>query len=204
MTDPEAIPDWGHCQEFAHTQDTADHLAPFRDQFHLPKQKDGRECIYFCGNSLGLQPKGVRAALDVELQDWATLGVDAHFHGRYPWIPYHELVRETLAELVGAQNDEVVAMNSLTVNLHLMLVSFYRPTPTRNKILIEQHAFPSDRYAVESQIRLHGLDPKACLIELAPQAGSDCLSSERITQLIEAQGEGIALILLPGVQYYTG
>ncbi|MGH8643005.1 MAG: kynureninase [Gammaproteobacteria bacterium] len=204
MTDLEAIPDWDNCQEFARAQDAADHVTSFRDQFHIPKHKDGHECIYFCGNSLGLQPKGVRAAIDVELEDWARLGVDAHFHGRFPWMPYHELVREPLAEFVGAQPPEVVAMNSLTVNLHLMLVSFYRPTPTRNKILIEKHAFPSDRYAVESQIRLHGFDPKACLMELAPQVGSECLSSEQITQLIEAQGESIALILLPGVQYYTG
>lgn len=204
MMDLEAIPDWDHCQEFARAQDAADHLASFRDQFHIPKQKDGHEHIYFCGNSLGLQPKGVYAAIDVELEDWARLGVDAHFHGRFPWMPYHEFVREPLADLVGAQAPEVVAMNSLTVNLHLMLISFYRPTRARNKILIEKHAFPSDRYAVESQIRLHGLDPKACLMELAPQQGSDCLSNEQIAQFIAAQGETIALILLPGVQYYTG
>ncbi len=204
MTDLEAIPDWDHCQELARALDAADQLASFRDQFHIPQHTDGHECIYFCGNSLGLQAKGVRAALEIELEHWARLGVGAHFNGRIPWMPYHELVREPLAELVGAQAPEVVAMSSLTVNLHLMLVSFYRPTPTRNKILIEKHAFPSDRYAVESQIRFHGFDPETCLLELAPGVGLDCLSSEQITQFIEAQGESIALILLPGVQYYTG
>lgn len=204
MTDLEAIPDWDHCQKFARALDAADRLASFRDQFYIPKHKDGHECIYFCGNSLGLQAKGVRAAIEIELEDWARLGVGAHFNARIPWMPYHELVREPLAELVGAQAPEVVAMSSLTVNLHLMLVSFYRPTPTRNKILIEKHAFPSDRYAVESQIRFHGFEPETCLLELAPRVGLDCLSSEQITQFIEAQGESIALILFPGVQYYTG
>src|SRR6187399_1226242 len=149
----------------ASARDAADSLASFRGEFLIPPHGDGEQ-VYLCGNSLGLQPRATRQALIDELDDWAGLGVEAHFHGKHPWMPYHAEVREHLAEVVGAQPAEVVAMNSLTVNLHLMMVSFYRPTSERPAILIERNAFPSDRYAVESQVRHHGHDPATALIEL--------------------------------------
>src|SRR5579859_5695824 len=150
----------------AERYDAADALAPFRAEFLIPPHGDGAQ-TYLCGNSLGLQPRATRQALLDELDDWHRLGVEAHFHGRHPWMPYHEFVRDNLADVVGAQPEEVVAMNSLTANLHLMLVSFYRPTAERPAILIEKNPYPSDRYAVESQIRFHGFDPADALIELA-------------------------------------
>ena len=160
--------------------------------------------LYFCGNSLGLQPRGVRAALMQELDDWAALGVEAHFRGRTPWMPYHESVRDGLAELVGALPSEVVAMNSLTANLHLLMVSFYRPTRERPAILIEAGAFPSDRYAVESQIRSHGFDPAHDLIELEPDCADGTTSLAAIERVLAEHGQRIALVLWPGVQYRTG
>ena len=147
--------------------DANDELAAFRAEFHVP-QHDGRDQAYFCGNSLGLQPKATRQAVIDELDDWARLGVEGHFRGRHPWMPYHEFVRAGLAHVAGAMPAEVVAMNTLTANLHLMMVSFYRPTRERPAILIEQGAFPSDRYAVESQIRFHGFDPAEALVEVEP------------------------------------
>ncbi|MEO6171934.1 MAG: kynureninase, partial [Arenimonas sp.] len=142
-------------EAYASQQDSQDALRDFREQFFIP-QHDGKNQAYFCGNSLGLQPKSLPAALKEELDNWATNGVEGHFHGKHPWMPYHEFVRDSLALLVGAMPSEVVAMNSLSVNLHLMMVSFYRPTKERSAILIEAGAFPSDRYAVESQVRFHG------------------------------------------------
>jgi kynureninase len=153
---------------------------------------------------LGLQPRATRQALLDELDDWARLAVEAHFRGRHPWMPYHNEVRAHLAELVGAQPAEVVAMNSLTVNLHLMMASFYRPTQERNAILIEKSAFPSDRYAVESQVRFHGYDPAASLIELAGDEPNGCISPAAIERALDADGARIALVLLPGLQYLTG
>ena len=190
-------------EDEARALDEADPLRALREEFHLPRHGDGEQ-LYFCGNSLGLQPRGVRAALLQELDDWAALGVEAHFRGRTPWMPYHESVRDGLAELVGAQPSEVVAMNSLTANLHLLMVSFYRPTAERPAILIEAGAFPSDRYAVESQIRFHGFDPARDLIELAPDGEDGTTSMQAIEHALAEHGRRIALVLWPGVQYRTG
>ncbi len=183
--------------------DAADPLAAFRGDFLIPPH-DGREQVYLCGNSLGLQPRATRQALIDELDDWRDLAVEAHFRGKHPWMPYHNEVRAHLAELVGAQPGEVVAMNSLTANLHLMMVSFYRPTKERPAILIEKSAFPSDRYAVESQVRLHGFDPADALIELAPDEPNGTISAAAIARALDEHGSRIALVLLPGVQYLTG
>ena len=191
-------------KHFAAEMDTRDPLAHFRPRFHIPKNASGEECVYLCGHSLGLQPKMARSYLEQELEDWARLGVEGHFHGRNPWMPYHRLLTEQTAELVGAKPGEVVVMNSLTVNLHLMMVSFYRPTMQRHKILIEHGAFPSDQYAVKSQIRFHGFDPASALIELTPRGDEICIREEDIEKLIEREGNSIALILLGGVNYATG
>lgn len=181
---------------FASSMDAADPLAGYRKKFHIPKTKNEEDCIYFCGNSLGLQPITVEAALKQELEGWKNLGVEAHFRGKHPWKDYHELLTQSLAHVMGAKPIEVVAMNSLTVNLHFLMVSFYRPTKARYKILIEARAFPSDQYAVTSQILFHGFDPKTALIELK--------QGEDIEALLEREGENIALIMLGGVNYYTG
>jgi kynureninase len=183
--------------------DAADPLRSFRDEFHIPKHGE-HDQLYFCGNSLGLQPKAVRAALMDELDDWAKLGVEAHFLGKNPWMPYHNFVRETLAGCVGALPSEVVAMNSLTVNLHLLMVSFYRPTAERPAILIEAGAFPSDRYAVESQIRFHGFDPATDLIEIEGDEPNGTISMALLERTLAEHGQRIALVLWPGVQYRTG
>lgn len=183
--------------------DAADPLAAFRDEFHIP-QHEHCDSTYLCGNSLGLQPKATRQALIDELDDWALLGVEGHFRGRHPWMPYHELLRDGLAHVAGAEPGEVVAMNSLTANLHLMMVGFYRPTRERPAILIEHGAFPSDRYAVESQIRFHGFDPAECLIEVAPDADSGTISMATIARAIALNRDRLALVLWPGVQYRSG
>ena len=188
----------------ARTLDAHDALAHFRDEFHVPKHCDGSDSIYLCGNSLGLQPKGVRAAIEQELADWERLGVEGHFHGKNPWYSYHEPLLAPAAQVVGAKPSEVALMNSLTTNLHLLMVSFYRPSGARRKILIEGSAFPSDRYAVASQARFHGLDPDEAVIELQPRPGEDCLRQEDIEALLEREGDQIALVLFGGVNYYTG
>ncbi len=157
-----------------------------------------------CGHSLGLQPRTAGSYIEQELQDWAQFGVEGHFHARNPWIPYHRSLTKQTATLVGASPNEVVVMNSLTVNLHLMMLSFYRPTAQRHKILVERGAFPSDQYAVKSQIRFHGLDPATSLLELTPREGESCLRDDDIESLIEREGNSIALILLGGVNYATG
>jgi kynureninase len=197
------MPEFAADETFALARDAADPLASFRDQFQIPPHGSGEQ-IYLCGNSLGLQPRATRAALIDELDAWAQLGVEAHFHGKHPWMPYHNEVREHLAELVGAQPSEVVAMNSLTANLHLMMASFYRPTRERNAIVIEKNPFPSDRYAVESQIRFHGYDPATALIELDGDEPSGCISNAAIERVLDEHGARTALVLLPGVQYRTG
>ena len=183
--------------------DAADPLRGFRDEFLIPPHGDG-ETLYLCGNSLGLQPRATRTVLAEELDQWASLAVEGHFRGRFPWMDYHEFVREQLAEVVGALPSEVVAMNSLTANLHLLMVSFYRPTAERPAILIEAGAFPSDRYAVESQIRFHGFDPATDLIEIEPDAPEGTISAAAIERVLTEHGHRIALVLWPGVQYRTG
>ena len=189
---------------FAKQMDEQDPLSAIRNEYHIPKQSNGEDEIYLCGNSLGLQPKRTEQYLSYELSQWQKLGVKGHFSGDYPWMPYHEFLTEGFAELVGAKNSEVVAMNSLTANLHFMMVSFYRPTQKRHKILIEDHAFPSDHYAVESQIKFHGFDPEQSMLLIKPREGESTFRTEDILKVIEEQGDSIALILLPGVQYYTG
>jgi kynureninase len=191
-------------EAFAVEMDRRDPLAHFRERFHVPKTKDGTDCIYLCGHSLGLQPKTAASFIDQELHDWADLGVEGHFHATNPWMPYHRRFTQQTAALAGAEPIEVVVMNSLTVNLHLMMASFYRPTAQRHKILVERGAFPSDQYAVQSQIRFHGLDPASSLLELRPRDGESCLRNEDIDSLIEREGDAIALILLGGVNYATG
>lgn len=190
--------------DFARQLDQADPLAAYRDRFHLPVQANGEPYLYFTGNSLGCQPKAVRPYLEQELLDWEKLGVEGHFHARSPWMPYHEFLTEAMARVVGAKPEEVVVMNSLTVNLHLMMVSFYRPTAQRYRILIEADAFPSDIYAVKSQLHFHGHDPAHGLVALKPRPGEHTLRTEDIRQAIEEQGEQLALVLLGGVNYYTG
>jgi kynureninase len=186
----------------ARALDAADELGEFRDRFSLPK--DGRRTLtYLCGHSLGLMPRTARAMVEGELTRWAERGVEGHFGAR-GWLDYHAQFAAPLAALTGAKADEVVAMNTLTVNLHLMLVSFFRPTKRRYRILIEHDAFPSDRYAVQSQLRFHGLDPRDALLELGSRRGSFELDVERLETLLEREGERIALILLPGVQYLSG
>ena len=181
-----------------------DDFPGYRDRFHLPVQPDGTPYLYLCGNSLGLQPKSTRNALDQELTDWANYGVEGHFHAKNPWMPYHELLTEQMARVVGAKPIETVVMNTLSVNLHLMMVSFYRPTPQRYKILIEYDAFPSDKYAVASQLKFHGYDPAEGLIELHARDGEECLRMDDIRQIIEEQGDEIALVLIGNPNYYTG
>ncbi len=195
--------DVADANQLASKLDAADGLAGFRGEFQIPGHEDGEQ-RYFCGNSLGLQPRAVRAALLDELDDWARLGVEAHFLGRHPWMPYHGFVRDSLADCVGALPTEVVAMNSLSVNLHLMMVSFYRPSETRHAILIEAGAFPSDRYAVESQIRFHGYDPSHSLIELEADEPDGTISMQAIERVLAERGTEIALVLWPGVQYRSG
>lgn len=189
---------------FAEQMTAQDPLAKYRDQFLFPKAPDGSDVIYFCGHSLGLQPKRAREYVEQELQDWAALGVEGHFRGRNPWMKYHRQLTEHTARLVGAKPGEVVVMNSLTVNLHLMMVSFYRPTAQRYKIIVEAGAFPSDQYAVKSQLAYHGLDTATSLIELTPRPGEAILREEDIFALIEREGPSVALVLLGGVNYSTG
>ncbi len=190
-------------EDFAIAMDARDPLKEYRDLFFIPKFK-GADCVYLSGHSLGLQPKSAGAYIQEGLKDWAELGVEGHFHAKHPWMPYHRLLREQTADLVGAKPEEVVVMNSLTVNLHLMMVSFYRPTASRHKILVERGAFPSDQYAVKSQIRFHGFDPASSLIELGPERGESYLHDEQIESFIERSGDEIALILFGGVNYATG
>lgn len=190
--------------DFARVMDERDPLADFRQRFSFPRTGKGEDCIYLAGHSLGLQPKSARAYVEQELEDWARLGVEGHLQARNPWIPYHRLLADQTATLVGTEPGEVVAMNSLTVNLHLMMVSFYRPTNARHKILVERGAFPSDRYAVESQIRFHGYAPESSLIELTPRPGESCMRDEDVESLIDREGDSIALILIGAVNYATG
>jgi kynureninase len=188
---------------FAKQLDQQDILAKFRNEFYIP-QKDGKSMVYLCGNSLGLQPKGAKAAIEQELKDWAELGVEGHFAGKNPWMYYHHFLTENAAKVVGAKPSEVVVMNNLTANLHLMMVSFYRPTPTRFKIMMEGTAFPSDMYAMESQARFHGLNPDDAIIELKPREGEYTLRTEDIIAQINEHKYELAIVMMGGVNYYTG
>ena len=184
--------------------DATDPLAAFRQEFHLPAGPNGQPCAYFCGNSLGLMPKAARAAAEQEFDSWERLGVEGHFQAPSFWMHYHDTLTEASARLVGALPLEVVVMNNLTVNLHLLLVSFYRPTATRYKILMEGGAFPSDQYAIESQARMHGLDPAEAIVELVPRPGEYTLRTEDIEAKITELGNSLATVLIGGVNYYTG
>jgi kynureninase len=188
---------------FAASQDKTDTLFPFRERFLFP-QHEGEDVIYFCGNSLGLQPKSVGYLMDKELSDWAKYGVEGHFRAANPWFSYHHIFEERLAEIVGGEKDEVVAMNTLTVNLHLLMMSFYRPAAKRYKILMEAGAFPSDQYAVETQVRMHGYDPMDAIIEIKPKEGANLIEEDDIIAAINADGDSIALVMIGGVNYYTG
>jgi kynureninase len=191
-------------ESFARELDASDPLSRCRDLFHIPRRPDGRPALYFCGHSLGLQPKAVRPLLEEELDDWARLGVDGHFKEQNPWYSYHESLGEAGARLVGARPGEVVWMNSLTINLHLMMATFYRPTTERFKILVDQPLFPSDHYAINSQIRYRGLDPADALAIAQPRQGEHTLRTEDIQEILEEQGQQIALVLLNGVNFFTG
>ena len=190
--------------EYALNRDQMDALRPYREAFHIPKDNKGNDWLYFTGNSLGLQPKSTKSIVEQELRDWANLGVEGHFQAKNPWIPYHEYLTQSMAKIMGAKPIEVVVMNTLTANLHFLMASFYSPTKKRPKILIESDAFPSDRYAVQTQLEFHGYDPKDCLIEWSPRAGETLLHIEDLESLLEKQGAEIALLLIGGVNYYTG
>ncbi len=191
-------------EAFAHRLDAEDPLRSYRDRFYIPGDAQRGPVIYFCGNSLGLQPKGVRESIDQELKDWAELAVEGHFEAKTPWYSYHEAFRESGARLVGAKPGEVVMMNSLTVNLHLMMVSFYQPTAERYKILIDGPTFPSDTYAVKTQVVHHGYDPADALIVAQPRAGEHTLRSEDFEAILDREGERIALVMFAGVNFFTG
>ncbi len=191
-------------EDYARAQDAQDALRHLRAEFYFPEGENGEEQLYFCGNSLGLQPKGVEKILLEEVADWRKWAVEGHLRARRAWKSYHEQFAAPLARIVGAKESEVVAMGSLTANLHLLMVSFYRPTQRRRKIIIERGAFPSDKYAVDAQLRFHGFDAGADLVQLTPRAGEDCLRTEDILQTIQEQAEETALLMLSGVNYYTG
>jgi kynureninase len=189
--------------ELATGLDEQDILGRFRERFFIP-QHNGKDCIYLTGNSLGLQPKTVKEYVNQELEDWAKLGVEGHFHAKNPWMPYHEIFPKQLSKIIGSLPHEVVVMNSLTVNLHLLMVSFYRPTKERYKIICEAKAFPSDQYAFESQVRYHGFDPDEAIIEVAPREGEYTLQTKDIVTAIQQHDESVAVVLFGGVNYYTG
>ncbi|HWM25858.1 MAG TPA: kynureninase [Chthoniobacterales bacterium] len=191
-------------EEFALQLDAEDALRHFREKFHLPLGADGKPLIYLAGNSLGLMPKSARKIVEQELDDWARLAVDAHLKAATPWYSYHETVREPAARLVGAQANEVICMNSLTVNLHLMMATFYRPAKSRFKILMEEPAFPSDTYAVKTQIAHHGFDPKEALVLARPREGEFTVRQDDIEAVLEKRGDEIALVLFAGVNFFTG
>ncbi len=189
--------------EYAQSLDAKDSLKSFREEFYIPKHK-GEDTLYFTGNSLGLQPKETAKYINEELELWKNRGVEGHFEGERPWFHYHKFAKESLAKIVGAKPEEVVPMNSLTTNLHLLMVSFYRPTKTRFKIITEAGAFPSDQYALESQVKFHGFTPEEAIIEIAPREGETTIRTEDIIASIVANGPELALVMFSGVQYFTG
>lgn len=188
---------------FAKELDKQDPLKDFRDRFFIPRH-NGQDCVYFTGNSLGLQPKMTLRYLQQELDDWATMGVEGHFMAKNPWMPYHEIFPKQLSKIIGSKENEVVVMNSLTVNLHLLMVSFYKPTKERYKIICEAKAFPSDQYAFETQVKYHGYDPEAAIVEVNPRKSEHAISNDDVISAIKHHGNSVALILLGGVNYYTG
>jgi kynureninase len=188
---------------FAQEQDDMDTLYAFRERFCFP-QHNGKDVLYFCGNSLGLQPKSAKYLFEKELQDWAKWGVEGHFNAKNPWFGYQNAFAAPLAKIVGAKEQEVCAMNTLTVNLHLLMISFYRPKGSRYKIIMEAGAFPSDQYAMETQVKMHGYDPEDAIIELSPREGDHCLHEEDILKAIETAGDSLACVMIGGVNYYTG
>ena len=190
--------------DYAKQLDQEDPISYLRNQFHIPRDKHGKEWLYFTGNSLGLQPKITSKYIEQELDDWANFGVEGHFEAKNPWLSYHELLTDTMAKVVGAKPIEVVVMNTLTTNLHLLMVSFYQPSKTKYKIIIEGDAFPSDRYAVQSQLSFHGFDPEEALIEWKPKEGKQLLELEDLKSILDSQGDEVALLLIGGVNYYTG
>ncbi|QJX46935.1 kynureninase [Hymenobacter taeanensis] len=190
--------------DFARQLDAQDPLHEFRQQFHIPPGPNGQECLYFCGNSLGLQPRTARAAAEQQFTNWQNLAVEGHFRGDSPWMNFHESLAGPSARIVGAKPVEVVVMNNLTTNLHLLLVSFYQPTATRYKVLMEGGAFPSDQYALETQVKLHGRQPDDAIVELTPRPGEHTLRTEDILAKIEELGESLATVIMGGINYYTG
>ena len=195
---------FNNSRELALELDNKDPLLSYNDKFHFPVQENGNKHIYLCGNSLGLQAKITESFVKQELDDWKALGVEGHFHAQNPWLPYHEFLSESYSKIVGSKKSEVIAMNTLSVNLHLMMVSFYRPNETKNKIIIEGDAFPSDIYAVESHMKHHAIDPSESLIKLRPRQGEVIIRLEDIINVIEQNSESVSLIMLGGVNYYTG
>src|SRR5882762_7948964 len=191
-------------EDFAKQLDAEDPLRAFRNKFHLPLGKDGKPLIYFAGNSLGLMPKSAQAIVEEELDNWAKLGVDAHHATGTPWYSYHESVREPAARLVGAKPNEVICMNSLTVNLHLMMATFYRPTESRFKILMEEPAFPSDTYAIKTQIVHHGFNSKEALVLARPRKGEFTVRQDDIVDLIEKHRDQLAIVMIGAVNFFTG
>lgn len=191
-------------EEFAQKLDAEDPLRSLREKFHVPLGRDGKPLIYFAGNSLGLMPKSARQIVEQELDDWAKLAVDAHLGAATPWYSYHETLREPMAQLAGAQPIEVICMNSLTVNLHLMMATFYRPTKARFEILMEEPAFPSDTYAIKTQIVHHGLDPKKALVLARPREGEFTVRTEEIVDLIDKHADQLAVVMIGGVNFFTG
>jgi kynureninase len=188
---------------FAQQRDKEDLLKHFREKFYIPLV-NGKESIYFTGNSLGLQPKSTQEYVLNELEDWANYGVEGHFHARNPWLSYHELFPQRLSKIIGAKPEEIVVMNQLTVNLHLLMTTFYRPTKERYKIICEAKAFPSDQYAMQSQAQLHGWDPSEAIIEIMPREGNHTIDTTDILKAIEVHGDTVALVLFGGVNYYSG
>ncbi|HEY0368747.1 MAG TPA: kynureninase, partial [Chthoniobacterales bacterium] len=191
-------------EDFARQLDREDSLGKFRERFAIPAGPDGKPVIYFVGNSLGLMPKTTRGFVEQELDDWARLAVDAHLEGKTPWYSYHQTVRDSAARIVGAQPNEVVCMNSLTVNLHMMMATFYRPAASRSKVLMEEPAFPSDTYAIKSQIAHHGFAPNESLILARAREGEFTIRAEEIEAVLEKEGERIAVVLFAGVNFFTG
>ncbi|MHA2105759.1 MAG: kynureninase [Candidatus Hodarchaeales archaeon] len=191
-------------RKFAENLDLHDSLKDLKEKFYIPKQPNGNDYIYFCGNSLGLQPKTVKKYIDEELEDWKTKGVEGHYNAKRPWLSYHEIFSDSIGKLIGAKPDEVVTMNTLSVNIHLMFVSFYQPKDKKRKIMMEAGSFPSDTYAVKSQLLFHGYNPEEDIIFVEPREGERTLRTEDILKLINNQGEEIALIWFGGINYATG